>query len=330
MNPSGTGSPERSPDPDEDGPQRSTLYVAFSAVLAAAILVMVAFLLIRGFQWRAALADLRAEPGIEIMSVERVGFFKKRLLGLRDPLAPTAESILLAHNIGPHTSEVFLTEYYSLHTKYAEQRAEKEEIQLVEIRDSLMDAVGNFASEVNAKRDADLEKITQMLFDVKFPEEMKSVQLEWKEGTWHVDGQLYAPEREAFVKAAPAYVLEGELDFSDLVDQTASETSSLRELIEGPNLFATDIDEKFVHLERIIRLVADYDEVCERSDLPRVRVCLEFTTPDPAADEEPIRIIREKLRSAPHLPASRFLPDVVTRSTDNTASAHLKLVPVSP
>ena len=108
-----------------DGPvkePKSTLYVAGSACLAAAILGLTLFLLVRGFQWRGALADLRAEPGIDILSVERVGFFKKRLLGLRDPLAPTAESILQKHDIGPHSSEVVLTEYHSLNTVYTIER----------------------------------------------------------------------------------------------------------------------------------------------------------------------------------------------------------------
>ncbi|MDF1862977.1 MAG: hypothetical protein P1U87_22360, partial [Verrucomicrobiales bacterium] len=66
---------------------KSTLYVVTSACLAAIVLGFTVFLLIRGFQWRGALAELRTEPGIEILSVERVGFFKKRLRGLRDPLA---------------------------------------------------------------------------------------------------------------------------------------------------------------------------------------------------------------------------------------------------
>ena len=111
---------DSSPDtPRETREPKSTLYVLVSATVAAIILGMTIFLLVRGFQWRAALADLRAEPGIEILSVERLGFFKKRLLGLRDPLAQTAESILRKNNISPHTAEVILTEYHSLKTPYA-------------------------------------------------------------------------------------------------------------------------------------------------------------------------------------------------------------------
>ena len=113
---------------------RSTLYVLGSATMAAMVLGLTFFLLVRGFQWRAALAALRAEPGIEILSVERVGFFKKRLLGLRDPLAPTAESILTKHNIGHHTAEVILTEFHSLNTPYATKREEAEAARFDELR----------------------------------------------------------------------------------------------------------------------------------------------------------------------------------------------------
>ncbi|MBU6181075.1 MAG: hypothetical protein KGR69_15520, partial [Verrucomicrobia bacterium] len=164
---------------------RSTLYVLGSATLAALILGLTFFLLVRGFQWRAALADLRAEPGIEILSVERAGFFRKRLLGLRDPLAPSAESILLKHNIGPHSAEVVLTEYHSFNTPYATQREEAAAARFEALRDSVLTAVGTFADAAMRKREEDLEKITRMLFEARFPEAMKTVDLEWKDGAWH-------------------------------------------------------------------------------------------------------------------------------------------------
>lgn len=104
---------------DRGSRPRSTLYVLGASIMAALTLGLTFFLLVRGFQWRGALADLRAEPGIEILSVERAGFFKKRLLGLRDPLAPPADDFLRKHNLGPRAAELVLTEYHSLNTAYA-------------------------------------------------------------------------------------------------------------------------------------------------------------------------------------------------------------------
>jgi hypothetical protein len=109
------------PENNDTEPPKSTMYVVTSALVAAAIFGFTVSMLMRGFQWRGDLAELRAEPEIEILSIERVGFFKKRLRG---PLAPTAESILLKRNTGPHTSDVILTEYHSPNTPYAKQRTE--------------------------------------------------------------------------------------------------------------------------------------------------------------------------------------------------------------
>jgi hypothetical protein len=306
---------------------RSTLYVLGSATMAALVLGFTIFLLVRGFQWRGALAELRAEPGIEILSVERVGFFKKRLLGLRDPLAPTAESILLKHDIGAHNAEVTLTEYHSLNTPYAKQREEVETAKFDGLRDTVLKAVGEFADAATKKREEDLEKITQMLFEARFPEAMKTVDLEWKEGDWYAKGELYAPEREVFVKEAPAYVVEGGLDFDQLVDLTASRTSTLRQQIESPDLFAVDLDDQPVHLDRMVRLVKDYDEVCERSGLNEPRLQLELVATDPAPAMERLTAIKKSLSGPDRLPEERFLADLAKPGNAGTpARASLKLV----
>ena len=306
---------------------RSTLYVFGSAVISACVLGLTLFLLVRGFQWRAALSALRAEPGIEILSIERVGFFKKRLLGLRDPLAPTVESILLKHNIGPHTAEVVLTEYHSLNTTYAKQREIADKARFDDLRDSVLKAVGEFADAATRKREEDLEKITQMLFETRFPEAMKTVDLEWKNGAWYAKGELYAPQREAFVKEAPTYIVEGGLDFGELVDLTAARTSILRQQIESPDLFAVDLDETPVHLDRMVRLVRDYDEVCERSDLPKPRLQLEIAAADPTPAMERLAGIKRALTSPGKLSSDRFLNDLDSSgSGESTPRASLKLV----
>lgn len=302
--------------PDEP---KSTLYVVSSALMAAIVLGFTAFLLVRGFQWRGALAELRAEPGIEILSVERVGFFKKRLLGLRDPLAPSAEAILLKHNIGPHSSEVVLTEYHSLNTPYASQRSESKAAELKEIRDSLVESVSEFAKSISEKREADLEKITQMLFEARFPEAMKTVDIEWRNGDWYAEGELYAPDREQFVAAAPDYIVEGELDFGNLLNLTETKTSALREDIESTNLLETNMDDEFVHLERIIRLVGDYDLVCEKSNLPSPALQLEIRIAE--SGENLLERMLEELLASGELPSSRFLPEGITVLTEKELPA---------
>lgn len=307
---------------------RSTLYVLGSAVMAALVLGLTIFLLVRGFQWREALAELRAEPGIEILSVERVGFFKKRLLGLRDPLAPSAESILVKHHIGPHSAEVILTEYHSLNTPYATRRDEAEAAKFDELRDAVLNAVEEFTDGAKTKREEDLDKITRLFFEARFPEAMATVDLEWRDGSWHAVGELYAPEREVFLKESPAYVIEGGITFDQLVDLTASRTSTLRHQIESPDLFAVDLDDQPVHLDRLVRLVKDYDEVCKRSDLIPPRLQLEWVAADPAPAGERLAAIKKSLTGPGRLPEERFLADLAKPGNSATrAKASLKLVP---
>jgi len=314
-------SPRPEPEP------RSTLYVLVSATMAALVSGLTVFLLVRGFQWRGALAELRAEPGIEILSVERVGFFKKRLLGLRDPLAPAAEGILLKHQIGPHSAEVILTEYHSLDTPYAAQRDEAAAAKFDELRDTVLNAVEEFTEGAKTERAEDLGRITRMFFEARFPEAMETVDLEWRDGSWHATGELYAPEREIFVKKSPAYVIEGGITFDQLVDLTASRTSTLRRQIESPDLFAVDLDDQPVHLDRLVRLVNDYDEVCKRSDLIRPRLQLEWVAADPAPARERLAAIKKSLTSPGRLPEGRFLADLAKPGDSKTpARASLKLV----
>lgn len=301
---------------------RSTLYVIVSAALAAFVIGLTLFLLVRGFQWRAALADLRAEPGIEILSTERVGFFKKRLRGLRDPLAPSAESILSRHGIGPWSCELALAEYHSLNTAYATQRTAEDTARYEGLRDSLIKAIGEHADSLAKQREADLEKITQMLFEARFPEAMKSVDIQWRDGTWFVQGELYAPEREAFISEAPAYIVSGNLDYSGLVDLTATRGTALRADIESTNLLTTDPDGNLAHLDRVKRLVADYDEVCIRSGLPQPALRLELHgPPSPHAAE-----VKTALTGTNGLNAARFLPDTTLPNAAPQSAAKLALV----
>lgn len=295
---------------------RSNTYVIFSACLAALILGMTIFLLVRGFQWRGALADLRSEPGIEILSVERLGFFKKRLRGLKDPLAPTAESILVKHNIGPRSADVLLTEYHSLNTPYGLARIAKEEARFNELKSSLTTALGGFAKSMTDKRESDLEKITQMLFEARFPKAMKTVEIEFKKGEWILKGELYAPARATLLDEAPTYLVEGKLNISSLVDLTESRGSALREQIQSTNLLAKDIDGEFAHTERIARLLNDYDEVCIHSNIPSPRYRLEAQTNDQQGIRKNLDTIRKQLAASAEIESDRFLLDSIKTISD--------------
>lgn len=274
--------------------------------MAALVLGLTLFLLVLGFQWRGALAALRAEPGIEILAVERVGFFKKRLRGLRDPLAPAAEAILRQHNIGAHGAEVLLAEYHSLNTPYARQREEAEAARFESLRADVLTAVGNFAEAAAKRREEDLETLTRLLFETRFPEAMETVEIEWRDGSWHAKGGLYAPEREVFVAEAPGCIVEGEIDFGELVDLTATRTEALRRQIESPDLLAVDLDGEPVHLERIVRLVGDYDEVCERSRLAKPSLRLELLGGGPGVPPDRIAALESSLFAAGAIDRSRF------------------------
>lgn len=313
-------------DTESASEPKSTLYVLGSATMAAAILGLTLFLLVRGFQWQVALEALHAEPGIELLSVERAGFFKKRLRGLRDPLAPSVESILIQHNIGPWSAEILFSEYHSLDTPYARQREEQEKARYEGLRDSLLTAVGQFTDTIAKQREDELVKITRMLFAVSFPEAMKTVSLDRDDnGVWHVTGELYAPERQAFIKEAPSRIVEGELNFDGLIDLTASRTALLRKQIEEPDLLTLDLDEKPVHPERLVRLVQDYDAVCERSGLAKPHLQLSLRSADPLKEQPQLAAIRAALTSPDRLPAQRFLTDEILTLPSGPPKLSLKL-----
>ncbi len=303
--PAQSGHPRREP---REAP--SALYIGGAASLAALIIGLSLFLLINAFQWRSALEALRDEPGIEVLSVERAGFFKKRLRGLRDPLAPTVESILQKHNLSPHRAEILMSEYHSLNTPYARQRQEAEAARLEEWRDTLLQAVGNYAEKTRLRREADLVTLTQMLFRLRFPEIMENVALEWREGRWHARGELYAPQREHFLREAPAFLVEGELNTQALIDLTVTRLETLRSEMESAELFSSDLDGQLVHIERMVRLLTDLDEVCRRSELPLARLQLVLTTAPGETHRARFADLKSRLTRPGAIPPDRLLDDL--------------------
>tara|TARA_R110000850_G_scaffold66959_36_gene148667 strand:- start:583 stop:1560 length:978 start_codon:yes stop_codon:yes gene_type:complete len=307
---------------------RSAGYIIGSSFLAALMLGLTAFFLISGYQWRNALTDLRAEPGVEVIKVERIGFIKRRLLGLRDPLAPSIENILSRNGIAPHTVEIALTEYHSLNTTYALRREQEARDHSDLLQDALSKAVGKFAEAVNAKRDEDIEQMTRMLLDAKYPETMQKVNLQWHKGNWNAQGELYAPELETFASEAPSYILEGNLNLGELVDLTHRRCSALENDIGSTNLLSTDLDGNLVHIERMSRLVSEYDKVCELSDLSQPPLRLEIHAANPQAIHSRTEDIRNSLTLPDRIDSARFVLDAIVHDySDSGPAVYLKLLP---
>jgi hypothetical protein len=77
----------------------------------------------------------------------------------------------------------------------------------------------------------------------------------------------------------------------------------------------------------MVRLVKDYDEVCERSGLSAPRLQLELVATDPAPAMERLTAIKKSLSGPDRLPEKRFLADLAKQGNAGTpARASLKLV----
>ncbi len=300
--------------------KRVTVQLIVSAVGCALVLGLTIFALVQSFQWRSALAQIRSEPGIEILGVEKVGLFKKRIVGLRDPLAKNVSEILANSGIDPANVEVFLTEYHSLNTPFGKERKVQMESDNGALRDSLVAAVGEFMKNSDNRRDTDLEKITRRLFEIRFPEEMKAVKLDYKNSAWWAEGELLEPAYSKFKTEAPKYIFTGELHFDKLKNLTKTETSLLREGIESLNLFArSKEDGSLVYLPRIRRLVSDYDSVCEDSGIPLPRFQIQIQTDDLPAHREEIESIESALGEIDSVNIERFFPYSAISPDDNTS-----------
>ncbi len=142
-------------------------------------------------------------------------------------------------------------------------------------------------------------------------------------------GELYAPSGEVFVRGFARLHRRGQPRFRGLVDLTAERTSTPAHQIESPDLLAVDLDDQPVHLERMIRLVRDYDEVCERSGCPSpvpvgVRRSRSRFRPDP-----PRRNQERSHRPRRNRPG-RFLDDLAKADGGGAPRASLKLVLLPP
>ncbi len=310
-------------DPQENSMAR----VIVVAVSCALVLALGAFFLIRGLQWRAALADLKADPGIQVMGGQSVGLLKKRVFGLRDPLAPQPAEVLKKHNISPGLVELELAEYHSLNTPFGRQREEEEQRRIEELREQFVAVVGTLSEEYREKRKNDLARISQLLLELRYPEAMRQLQLEAEDGVWYARGQLELQEYEEFKVGAQKYILDGTLDFANLGNATESRLTSLVAGIAGYNLLERDFDGNYPHVARIARLIRDYDDLCERAGIPekKLRMVLETRNPD---EMRPVasKIAQQLMRQA-SIAESRIIPEVSLVAGNSQERLSIELEP---
>ena len=284
----------------------SNLSMASVAILAALVLGGSIFFLIRGFQWRGALSDLRAEPGIQVLAVRTIGPLKKQVLGMRDPLAPNPHKILQKHNISPNRVDFQLAEYHSLNTPYGRQREEQRARDMAELRGKVIKVVGTLSEESRRLREDELGKISQLLLEMRFPEAMKKLNLQYNDEVWYADGELLANEFEEFKTQAPRYILNGKVDFDNIGNYTQAKSDALVAGIESPNLLDKDYSGEPAHVQRLARLIREFDALCAKSGLAQRRIQLVVQSNDPAGIDRDVNRIADKLTDAAQLSQTRI------------------------
>lgn len=284
----------------------ANLSVATLGGLGALVLGVGIFLLIRGVQWRAALSDLRAEPGIQVMTVRSIGPLQKQVIGLRDPLAPNPHKILQRHNIAPGRVDFQLAEYHSLNTPYGRKRQEEQERDLLELRGKVIEVAGTLSEENRKLREDELGRISQILLEMRFPEAMKKLNLQYDDGVWHADGQLLANEYEDFKAIAPKYILNGAVDLDNIGNYTQAKSEALIAGIQSANLLDLDYAGEPAHVPRLARLIREYDALCVKSGTSPGRIKLVLESNDPDGVVEKVHEIADKLTDVALLEQTRI------------------------
>lgn len=301
--------------------------IAFVSTICSLVLGITVFGLARETQWRAAIDALRAEPGIEVLDVESMGFFRKRISGLRDPLAPSPWKILEPHQIGPGSVELFLTEYHSLNTPYAKAREEESRLENGKLHENLVKVVTEFSDTLREQSDKDFEKLSKLVLEARFPKELGSVDVRFQDGIWVLEGSLFEPVYSNFVSAVPDYLVRGDLRTADLVNRTETETKELQALIESLDLFETNQDNQLVHLPRLCRLLKDYDRVCEISQIPLPRIRIEIDGHRREELEQNLQLVLEELKTGAGVSSGRLLPVVeITAENGGSGTGGVRLV----
>lgn len=284
----------------------SPLNIVLVSTVAALVLGFAVFASIQSFQWRGALAEMRAEPGIQIMSVRMVSPLKRQVHGLRDPLAPNPLVILEKHNIAASRVDLKLTEYHSLNTPYGREREQIENERFEGLRNTLVGVVGNLAEENRQMREEELGRISQLLLDMRFPEAMKKLQLKYDNGVWHADGKLPENEFVEFKAMAHHYILNGVVDLENIGNYTEEKRSSLVEGIESTNLLDIGLDGEPVHVARVARLIREYDQLSSSSGFEPERINLVLLAGEPEEYQDLVNEIANQLTDQASLVQSRI------------------------
>ena len=211
------------------------LKIAF-AFLVAAILGLVAWNLHCAHDWSRVEAALRSEPGIEVLLVEDIGFHKRKVSGLRDPLARDPKEIL--EEVGGHHGKVefAMPPFHSLDTPFAEQRENERSLahssELTAQRRQFATELANLESATELAREQDQIALTPRLFSCRFPTAGK-VALKRAGNIWQLTGEAEEPLYSEIVRHAPGLPLSGTLETSGLINATIGRTQLLLEKIEA-------------------------------------------------------------------------------------------------
>ena len=284
----------------------SPINIVLVSAVAALVLGLAVFAGIQSFQWRGALAEMRAEPGIQIMSVRMIGPLKRQVHGLRDPLAPNPLVILEKHNIAASRVDLKLSEYHSLNTPYGRERERIENEKFQGLRNTLVGVVGNLAEENRQMREEELGRVSQLLLDMRFPEAMKKLQLKYDNGVWHADGKLLENEFVEFKAMAHRYILNGVVDLDNIGNYTEEKLSSLVGGIESTNLLDRGVDGEPVHVARVARLIREYDQLSSSSGIEPGRINLVLLAREPEEYQDLVNEIANQLTDQASLVQSRI------------------------
>ena len=225
---------------------------------------------------------------------------------MRDPLAANPHRILQKHNISPNRVDFQLAEYHSLNTPYARQREEQKAREMAELRGKVIKVVGTLSEENRRLREDELGKISQLLLEMRFPEAMKKLNLQYNDEVWYADGELLANEYEDFKAQAHKYILNGKVDFDKIGNYTQAKSQALIDGIEKPNLLDKDYSGEPAHVQRLARLIREFDALCAESGLAKRRIRLIIESNEPARIDREANRIADKLTDAAQLSETRI------------------------
>jgi hypothetical protein len=135
---------------------------------------------------------------------------------------------------------------------------------------------------------------------------MKKLNLQYNDEIWYADGELLANEYEDFKAQAPKYILNGKVDFDNIGNYTQAKSEALIVGIETPNLLDKDYSGEPAHVQRLARLIREFDALCAESGLAKRRIRLVVESNDPAAIDRDANRIADKLTDAAQLSETRI------------------------